>query len=70
MKIIEKEKLNILQADDGYLLKSKDDTSETPYYFEKAYIPKSMTLEQAQSQYEEINKDEIIESESEENGIN
>lgn len=73
MEIIKKGNLYILQADEGYKLKSKEDVytpktigengevieAHIPYYFEKAYIPKNMTLEQVQNIY-----DEIIESET------
>lgn len=71
MEIIEKASLSILQAKDGYVLRSIDDvfvekhTDENgneieehiPYYFKKAYVPKSVTLEEAEKLYVE-EKDE------------
>lgn len=67
MKIIEKENFNILQANIGYLLRDKNDVYKPayidengnkveeykPYYFYKAYVPKTLTLEEAERIYEE-----------------
>lgn len=74
MKIIEENNLNILLATEGYLLKAKDDVykeayedefgnqmrEHIPYYFEKAFIPKTMTLEKAKEMYEEIKESDVI----------
>lgn len=68
MEIIKEGKLNKLIATSGYLLKSKDDIyiksyvdedgnvieEHLPYGFEYAYIPESITLETAQSLYDEL----------------
>jgi len=73
LKIIEENNLRVLISEDGCLLKAKDDIykesfedeygnairEHIPYYFEKAYIPESMTLENAKEIYEEINKEEV-----------
>lgn len=75
MKIIEENNLKVLVTTDGYLLKSKDDVykeayedkfgnqirEHIPYFFEKAYIPKNMTLEKAKEIYEEIKREEVEE---------
>ncbi len=67
MKIIEENNLKVLVAEKGYFLKAKDDVykeayedefgnqmrEHMPYFFEKGYIPKSMTLEKAKEIYEE-----------------
>jgi len=72
MKIIEKESFNILEASEGYLLKDKNDIyipayidkegneveEHIPYYFKKAYVPTSLTLEEAENIYEEIKEGE------------
>ena len=74
MKIIEENNLKILLAKEGYLLKSKDDVykeayidefeneirEHIPYFFEKGYIPKTMTLEKAKEMYEEIKESDVI----------
>lgn len=68
MKIIEKENFNILEANEKYALKSKNDIytpayidkegneieEHMPYYFKKAYVPKNITLEEAEKLYEEV----------------
>lgn len=73
MEIINTGKIAILKSLDGYMLKNKQDNyipksideegneiqEHIPYYFDKAYVPKSMTLDQAKEMYEEINIDEI-----------
>jgi hypothetical protein len=67
MEIIKKNNLTILQSDAGYMLRSKNDiyvpsyTNEngeiveehTPYYFKMAYVPSSITLENAKELYVE-----------------
>jgi len=74
MKIIEENNLRILIAEKGYLLKSKVDVykeayidefgneirEHVPYYFEKAYIPETMTIESAEDIYEEIKESDVI----------
>lgn len=68
MQIIKEGKLNKLIADTNYLLKAKDDNykeayideegiqveEHLPYGFEYAYLPDSITLEMAQSMYDEL----------------
>ncbi len=75
MKIIEENNLDILLATEGYLLKSKDDVykeayedefgnqmrEHIPYYFERGYIPKNITLEKAKEIYEEVKREEVEE---------
>lgn len=74
MKIIEENNLKVLISKEGYLLKSREDVyKETyedefgnqirehiPYFFEKAYIPESMTIEKAKEMYEEIKESDVI----------
>lgn len=73
MKIIEEKDLKVLIAEKGYLLKSKDDEykeayidelgneirEHVPYYFEKAYLPKNITIEDVKNIYEEIEEKEV-----------
>lgn len=68
MQIIKEGKLNKLIAETNYLLKSKGDNytpayidaegnqieEHLPYGFEYAYIPDSITLEIAQTMYDEL----------------
>lgn len=68
MKIIEKDKFNILEANEGYVLRDVNDVytipyigddgteieGHIPYYFKKAYVPKSLTLEETEKLYVEI----------------
>lgn len=68
MKIINEKGLKVLVAEEGYLLKSKDDEyreayidefgnqmrEHIPHYFKKAYVPESMTIENVEKIYEEI----------------
>ena len=75
MKIIEENNLKVLIAEEGYLLKAKDDVykesfvdeygnqirEHIPYFFEKAYIPKNINLEKAKEIYEEIIREEVEE---------
>lgn len=75
MKIIEENNLKILLAKEGYLLKAKEDVykeayidefgnqirEHIPYFFEKGYIPESMTLEKAKEIYEEVKREEVEE---------
>lgn len=72
MKIINEEKLKVLITKEGHLLKAKNDIRKEayidenkneirehlPYTFKKAYIPKSMTIEEAEKIYEEIEEKE------------
>lgn len=74
MEIIKKEKVNILQAKEGYLLKEKtvaykaayidekgnEVEEHKPYYFFKAYVPKDLTLEKAKEMYEEIEGQGVV----------
>lgn len=75
MTITEENNLRILIAEKGYLLKSKDDVykeqyidefgnlmrEHIPYYFEKAYVPESMTIEKVKEIYEEVKREEVEE---------
>lgn len=68
MQIIKEGKLNKLIAETNYLLKTKEDNYKEayideegnqveeylPYGFEYAYLPDSITLEMAQSMYDEL----------------
>lgn len=63
MKLIDKGTLKILEADDGYLLKDKNDNGEVledgtvipPYLTKTIYLGVQIqTLEQAQEIYEEV----------------
>lgn len=68
MQIIKEGKLNKLIAETNYLLKAKEDNytpayidengnqieEHLPYAFEYAYLPDSITLEMAQSMYDEL----------------
>ena len=63
MKLIDKGILKILEADDGFLLKDKNDNGETledgtfiePYKTKTIYLGKQITtLEEAQELYEEV----------------
>ena len=74
MKIIEENNLRVLVSKEGYLLKAKEDVYQEsyedengntirehiPYYFERAYIPESITLEKAKEMYEEIKESDVI----------
>ncbi len=76
MKIINENNLKVLIADEGKALKSKNDNYEEkhtdtngnvieehfPYYFTKAYIPPTMTIDKATEQYDELNDDEVVEA--------
>lgn len=67
MKLIEKDNFNILQANLGYLLRAKNDVYQPSYidengekieeykpsYSFKVYVPKTITLEEAEKMYEE-----------------
>lgn len=63
MKLIERNNLRILQAEEGYMLKDKNDVGETledgtvvePHLSEVIYLARQIeTLEQAQELYEEV----------------
>ena len=68
MELIKHGNLNKLIAEEGYLLKSKEDNyvpahideegnqveEHLPYAFEYAYLPDSITLEMAQNMYDEL----------------
>ncbi len=54
MKIVKKEKFNILVAEEGKKLKNKENTEDEVYYFNEAYIPKTMTLEDCEKKFEEV----------------
>lgn len=59
MKIIEKEKFNILEAEKGKQLRDKEQNeNEDIYYFKEAYLPKSMTLEECEEKFIEV-EDEV-----------
>lgn len=72
MKLIKQGNLNKLIAEEGYLLKSKEDNyvpahideygneveEHLPYFFTYAYLPDNITLEMAQSMYDELPVDE------------
>lgn len=73
MKIIEENNWKILVSEEGYLLRQRDDEykegyidgfgnqirEHVPYYFEKAYLPKNITIEDVKNIYEEIEKKEV-----------
>lgn len=55
MKIVEKEKFNMLIAEEGKQLIDKEEVeSEEKYYFKQAYIPKKMTLEECKEKFVEV----------------
>lgn len=73
MKIINEKELKALVAEEGYLLKSKDDEykesyidefgnqmrEHIPHFFKKAYVPESMTIEKAEKIYEELKEGDV-----------
>ena len=73
MKIIESEKFNKLVSNESYVSRDKNDTykltyvddegNEIPehnsYLFKEAYVPKSLTIEEAKKLYDEVLEGEI-----------
>lgn len=78
MKIINENNLKVLIADENKHLRDKEDVyapklidengneveEHFPYYFIKAYIPPTMTIEEAMEQYieEEITESELVDN--------
>lgn len=56
MKIVEKEKFNILVAEEGKL-RDKEQNEEEIYYCKEAYIPKTITLEDCEKKFEEVSEE-------------
>lgn len=55
MKIIEKQKFNILKAEEGKVLRDKEQLeNEEVYYFKEAYMPKNITLEECEEKFVEF----------------
>lgn len=67
MKLIEKDNFNILMAEENYKIHAKDDVyieahiedgeevpEHFPYFFKTAYLPKTVSLEDAKEIYEEV----------------
>lgn len=55
MRILEKEKFNMLIADTDKVLIDKEEVEkENPYYFKEAYIPKTMTLQECKEKFVEV----------------
>lgn len=59
MNIINEGKTKVLLADDNKVLVNKKEYKENPnseilYYFNKAYIPPTLTIEQVEELYEEV----------------
>lgn len=77
MKIINENNLKVLIADENKHLREKGDIYKSkyisedgteveehfPYYFTKAYVPPTMTIEEAMEQYieEKISESELVE---------
>lgn len=71
MKIIEKDNFNILEANEGYVLRDVNDKykppyiddegneieAHYPYLFKKAYVPKNIDLQIAKNLYVEIEEE-------------
>ena len=54
MKIVEKDKFNMLIADENKELYDKNyEDEENIYYFTSAFIPKNMTIEECKNRFEE-----------------
>ncbi|MCI8654487.1 MAG: hypothetical protein HFJ48_01225 [Clostridia bacterium] len=51
MKIIEKEKYNLLVAEEGRILKEREKIENEEYLFKEAYLPKNITLEECKKKF-------------------
>lgn len=58
MRILEKEKFNMLIAEGGKILIDKEDTEiKEKYYFKQAYIPKTFTIQECENKFIEIEEE-------------
>lgn len=51
MKIIKKEKYNLLIPEEGKILKEKEQMENEEYLFKEAYLPKNITLEECKKKF-------------------